>query len=202
MPRKPIIRTNLCPYHVYIRTNNKEWFDIPMPTVWNYCLKSIKYAQNHHPVEIQAFVLMTNHYHLLIWTPNFDIDRFMFFMNSHLSKLIRRETGRINRIFGDRYKWSIVKDQKYYQTVLRYVYQNPNRKGITQKCQDYEFSTLSYVIKNEDLGFKLKDPIIGDTKNFLEWVNQEDEKFSSTRIKDALTRPEFKIKNNRTSRRI
>ena len=173
-----------------------------MSTVWNYCLKSIKYAQNHHPVEIQAFVLMTNHYHLLIWTPNCDIDRFMFFMNSHLSKLIRRETGRINRIFGDRYKWSIVKDQKYYQTVLRYVYQNPNRKGITQKCQNYEFSTLSYVIKNEDLGFKLKDPIIGDTKNFLEWVNQEDEKFSSTRIKDALTRPEFKIKNNRTSRRI
>ncbi len=202
MPRKSIIRTNEFPYHVYIRTNNKEWFDIPMPRVWHICQKSIKYALNNIQVDIQAFVLMSNHYHLLIWTPNSDIDKFMFYLNSHLSKLIRKENGRVNRIFGDRYKWSLIQDQQYYLTVLRYIYQNPNRKNLTDKCEDYEYSTLYYYLKGLNLGYKLKDPIHGDINNFLEWVNQEDKKLSNSMIRDSLGRPIFKIKATRSSRRI
>ncbi|RZF21092.1 hypothetical protein DAY19_14020 [Halobacteriovorax vibrionivorans] len=201
MPRKSLIRTNTCPYHVTIRTNNKEWFDIPMPIVWSFCMKSINYANLHHPVEIQSFVLMSNHYHLMIWTPNSDLDKFMFFFNSHLSKLIRKYTGRINRIFGDRYKWSLIKDQKYYLNVLRYIYQNPLRKDLSSLCEEYEFSSLYHYINNQNLGFKLKDPIYGDKTSFLKWVNLEDKK-ATDQTRQSLQKPVYKPIVNQSSRRI
>jgi len=87
MPRKNLIRTNLYPYHVTIRSNNKEWFDLPREIVWKICLRAMVLANQKHPVRIQAFVLMANHYHLLIWTPQCNLDRFMSVFNVARKKI-------------------------------------------------------------------------------------------------------------------
>lgn len=63
-------------------------------------------------------------------------------MNSYISRDIRTYTGRINRIFGDRYRWQLITSDSYYQRVIRYIFQNPLRKGLVKKCEDYKYSTL------------------------------------------------------------
>lgn len=148
MPRQKLIRTNEYPYHVTIRCNNKEWFDLPLEVVWSICLRAFRRAVKIHHVKLQAFVLMSNHYHMMIWTPDSNLDKFMFEFNRYLSFEIRDATGRINRIFGDRYKWTLIDSESYYNSVLRYIYQNPLKARVVEKCEDYPFSTLHYLVKD------------------------------------------------------
>ena len=95
-------------------------------------------------VEIEAFVLMNNHYHLCIYTPNENIDKFMQFFNKSLGKKISGQAGRINRIFGASYKWNLVITKSYFQNVIRYIYQNPIRAGICDRCEQYKFSNVKF----------------------------------------------------------
>lgn len=200
MPRKNLIRTDKSPYHITIRSNNREWFNIPMNEMWKICLESLAKANTSHPVKIQAFVLMANHYHLIVWTPNCNLDKFMGILNSHISKVIRKKTGRINRIFGDRYKWSLITNQRYHLSCLRYVYQNPIQANITKRCEHYRYSTLYYVNKDIEFSFPLFNPIQKDKEHFIKWVNQKTDDLEN--IRKGLQKSTFKLPVSRTSRRI
>ena len=74
MGRKNLIRQNEFPYHVTIRTCNKNWFLIPMYQMWDICYDCLKLSLEKIPVNIHSFVLMNNHYHLLLTTPDSNID--------------------------------------------------------------------------------------------------------------------------------
>ncbi|MDH5415359.1 MAG: transposase, partial [Flavobacteriaceae bacterium] len=125
MARKQLIRQNQYPYHVYIRSNNKDWFQIPMYRMWDICYECLVYANDKCPVEIHSFVLMANHYHMLITTPNEDLDKFMEFFNRRLSQKINSISEQKNHKFANGYKWTIINSQNYLYTVYRYIYQNP-----------------------------------------------------------------------------
>ena len=170
MPRKPLIRTADYPYHVTIRSNNKEWFEISMGEMWKLCMDSLSKALFKFPVEVEAFVLMSNHYHLLLTTPDANLDKFMQAFNSDLSKGIRVRTQRKNRVFGDRYKWSLISDQSYYWNVVRYIFQNPLRAGIVKKCEEYPFSSLYYHSRGSHLPFQAPDEFNDPT--FIEDINE------------------------------
>jgi putative transposase len=45
MPRKPLFRTKKLPYHVWARSNNKEWFNLPIEDVWKTFCWRLKEAQ-------------------------------------------------------------------------------------------------------------------------------------------------------------
>ena len=157
MPRKNLIRTDQFPYHVTIRSNNKEWFDLEMNEVWKIFLYSIKIALVKVPVKIESFVLMNNHYHILLYTPNSDLDKFMNILNSSISREFRLKTKRINRIFGDRYKWKLINNENYYKTVIRYIFQNPVKANLVSRCEEYKFSSLYYQVKKNEIGIDLPD---------------------------------------------
>ncbi|MCB9090915.1 MAG: transposase [Halobacteriovoraceae bacterium] len=174
MPRKKLIKTNEFPYHITIRCNNKEWFDLHLNTIWKICLNAIDKSNFKHLVDIHSFVLMYNHYHLLIFTPHCNIGEFMQMMNFRISKEIRKRTGRINRIFGSRYRWFLVNDNSYYWNVVKYIFQNPVRAGMVKRCEDYPYSTLYYQQRNINLPFSL--PEYFNEKLFLTMVNDYLEK--------------------------
>lgn len=145
MPRKILIRQNQFPYHVTTRTNNKDWFSIPQFAVWDLCKEALIYAQSKAPAKVHCFLLMGNHYHLLLSTPNADLDTFMRYLNLKLSQLITKRSGVINQKFSNRYKWSIVEEESYLLNVYRYIYQNPIRAKITNDCHSYPYSSLHFT---------------------------------------------------------
>jgi REP element-mobilizing transposase RayT len=140
MPRKNLIRSSSHPYHVTTRANNKEWFYIPTPDVWHYCQNLLDEGEKRFLVKIDAFVLMNNHYHMLIHTPEANLDKFMHFFNKRLSDKISSSAKRINRIFGSGYRWNLIQNQGYYYTVLRYIYQNPMRAQLVSSIKEYPFT--------------------------------------------------------------
>lgn len=177
MPRKRLIRTHRYPYHVTTRSNNQEWFYIPMDEVWKYAKAVLFDGAQRYNVKIDAFVLMSNHYHLCIYTPDANIDRFMQFFNKRLGQRISRHASRINRIFGAPYKWSLIQNDHYYSNVIRYIYQNPLRAGLCVRCEDYPYSDLTRVTRSKD---------------WMEWVNSPMVEYNVKRTKVNLKRFEVK----------
>ncbi len=189
---KKLIRTEVFPYHVTSRSNNREWFNLPLSQTWNLCIQCLIKAHERHPFKLYAFVLMNNHYHLLIKTPDANLDKVMFEFNRRFSEKLRIKTNRINRMFGGPYKRTIVDNDKYFRNVIKYIYQNPIRSKTHSMCEDYPYSTLFFQYNN--LPFPI--PIETDLWNFnlseLEWLNQHYNQKQSDCIKKALKKKYFK----------
>lgn len=200
MTRKPLIRTHLFPYHVTTRTNNKEWFDIPLSEVWKMCLHSLRIANEKHPIHLISFVLMQNHYHMILKTPHSNLDLFMYEFNKRLSLLIRSKSGRINSVFGGRYKWSLIRSQTYLYNCYRYVYQNPLRANIVNRCEDYPFSTLHYLISTKSFPLNLIDSFGFKDEFALHWLNKSIQENELATIRVNLKKFEFETAILRSTR--
>ena len=183
MPRKNLIRSNILPYHVTSRANNQEWFSIPMKIIWDVCLRCLKEAHDLHSVEVISFVLMSNHYHLLIRTPNANLDSFMYEFNKRLAFSLKDKTGNTNHFLGARYKWCLIQSQNYFSNCYRYIYQNPLRANIARRCEYYPYSTLFYITNNLNFSIPLFDQIGFTDPHKLHWLNEKIDDEEATMIK-------------------
>lgn len=188
MPIKPLIHSKNIPYHVTARANNKEWFTLPLQEMWILSQLSLKEATDIHPVEVISFVLMNNHYHMLILTPKGNLDSFMYEFNKRLALKIKERTGQINRIFGGRYKWCLIESQKYFLNCYKYVYQNPVRAGIVNHCEDYPFSTLRMLVKNLKFSVPVYDRYGFKDEYGLRWLNQKIDSEEELELRKSLSR--------------
>lgn len=202
MPRKNLIRSNVLPYHVTSRSNNKEWFTLPMPEMWDLAQESLKEAININSVEIISFVLMGNHYHMLILTPEGNLDDFMYEFNKRFALKIKNRTGQINRIFGGRYKWCLIESQHYLLNCYKYVYQNPVRAGLVQNCEDYPFSTLRSLIKNVKFSIPIHDKYGFKDEYGLRWLNQRICGDEEVALRKGLSKSVLVTLKGRESRKI
>lgn len=192
MPRKKTIRTNEFPYHVVSRTNQRNWFQIPMKEVWKLAMSALNIANNKHPVNIHAFVLMSNHYHLVVDTPDSNIDKFMYEFNKNFSLTLRISSRLQNKMFGGRYKWSLLTSKSYYMNVLKYVFRNPIKANICSIVEDYPFSSLRKFPLN-------LCPYI-DPGEFLEWFNEAHDEKQNESIKKGLRNSNFSYCASREDR--
>ncbi len=204
MGRATLVRTHLYPYHVTTRTNNKEWFDIPLREVWKMCLHSLSHAHSVYPVNLISFVLMQNHYHMILRTPDANLDLFMYEFNKRLSLLIRSRSKRINSVFGGRYKWCLIRSQTYLYNCYRYVYQNPLRAEIVHRCENYPYSSLHYLIHNKVFPIPLYDAFGFKDEFALHWLNQKVTKDEAMAIKNGLRKTKINdiISNRKTRQKI
>ena len=78
-------------------------------------------------VKVHAYVLMHNHFHLLLETPEANLSRAMQWLNVSYSVWFNRRHGRDGHLFQGRFKAVIVEDDAGWQEVARYVHLNPVR---------------------------------------------------------------------------
>jgi putative transposase len=195
MPRPLLIRSEIHPYHISSRCNNKKFFPLPLDVVWMIMLKYLKRAHQEHHLGIHAFVLMGNHFHLLCHTPRANIDECMHLFLRSISIEINRRTGQQNHLWGGRYRWSLIDSQKYYYQVYRYIYQNPIRVGLSEKVQDYPFSTL-----HQDLPFPLHSSLsfsFGGQEGEYLWLNEKYDTEDLRLIKQGLRKSQFHVEKRK-----
>lgn len=197
MPRKLTMRTNLFPYHVTSRSNHQEWFALPMSDVWEIAVTALKHANSKHPIILHAFVLMSNHYHLVLETPEANIDRFMYEFNKSFSLEMRKRTGKINRMFGGRYKWSVITEESYYLNVIKYVFTNPLRAQVVHDVRLYPYSTL-----NRKIDFIPQKKIQNwNDERWINWMQAGFNDHQRQSIKSGLKNIQFKFANIATIKR-
>jgi putative transposase len=90
---------------------------------------------------ITAWVLMTNHFHLVLQTPEPNLSRGMHWLNGSYAGWFNHEHKRWGHLFGGRFKAFLVEKEAYFTEVLRYVVLNPVRAGLAASPEKYRWSS-------------------------------------------------------------
>ncbi|MBE0636155.1 transposase [Candidatus Bipolaricaulota bacterium] len=88
-----------------------------------------------------AYCLMTNHYHLLIETPDANLSQGMRQLNGIYTQWINREYGRTGHVFQGRFKSILIQKESHLLEVARYVVLNPVRAGMVRNPRDWRWSS-------------------------------------------------------------
>jgi REP element-mobilizing transposase RayT len=90
---------------------------------------------------LHAFVLMTNHYHLLMETPETTMSRGMRELNGVYSQRFNRRHRRVGHLMQGRFKAILVEKEAHLLELTRYVVLNPVRAGMVARPERYRWSS-------------------------------------------------------------
>lgn len=127
-------------YHVMNRGRRRE--DIFLqPNDYAAFLKIIRESAERWNVKIAAYCLMSNHYHLLLQTPEGNLARCMRHINGVYTQHFNRTHRQDGQLFRGRYKAVLVEDDSHLLEVLRYIHRNPLGAGLVRQLDDYPWSS-------------------------------------------------------------
>jgi REP-associated tyrosine transposase len=159
MPRKPRFYLPDVPVHIVQRGHSREpvFFDSQDYATYAYWVSE---AAPRYGVSVHAFVLMTNHIHLLV-TPSeiSSISLFMQYMGRHYVPYINHKYGKTGSIWEGRYKASMVDEEGYFLTVMRYIELNPVRAGMVEAPGHYRWSSFCHNAGTREISFVRGHPV-------------------------------------------
>ena len=201
MARAPLVLQSEFPYSVTARSNNQEWFRLPLENCWSIFENVIGRTAERYNFQTHQFVLMSNHYHWLVSTPDANLNQGMRYFMTESSRSIARATFRINKIFGARYKPCLITTPQYYAHSFRYIYQNPLRAGICKDLKTYKFSTYHPASKIKIFPKNELEEFVPEEKDILNrWLHELLDQPSTERIRKALRRRHFELPKHPTKR--
>lgn len=124
MPRPWRIRFARAKYHVTARGNGRETVFAEKADYERF-LEQLAAALAADGVILYAYVLMPNHYHLLIATPCGNIQKFMQRVNTAYGMYFRYKQQRPGHCFQGRYGAKLVAGDGYLLRLTRYIHLNP-----------------------------------------------------------------------------
>ncbi|HEX7151667.1 MAG TPA: transposase [Thermoanaerobaculia bacterium] len=90
---------------------------------------------------VTAYVLMSNHFHLVIQTPEPNLSKGMHWLKGTYAAWFNRHHRRSGHLFQGRFHALLVEKESYFTQVLRYVVLNPVRAGMVRRPEDYRWSS-------------------------------------------------------------
>lgn len=154
MPRQPRYRIPGLPQHVVQRGNDRQ------PTFYTkddfrIYKQWLAHAARIHSCQIHAYVLMTNHVHLLVTPGTADsVSRLMQSLGRRYVRYVNQTYRRTGTLWEGRYKACLVQADPYLLACQRYIELNPVRAGMATDPGRYEHSSY----RHNALG--LPDPLV------------------------------------------
>lgn len=140
MPRPCRVTYEGAIYHVTIRGNNDEVVFRDDQDRRTY-LERVAQASGRHAMSILAYVLMTNHVHLIVRTRQANISAAMQWLHGCYAALYNRRHVRRGHLFGGRFFSSVIDREEYLLESTRYVHLNPVRAELVRRPEDYDWSS-------------------------------------------------------------
>ena len=135
-------------YHVMARGNRREPIFLDDKDR-EFFLKTLGEACGMTGWRVHAWVLMGNHYHVLLETPEANLVAGMQWLQNAYTRRFNVRHGQWGRLFGDRYKAVLVEGAGYYyETLLDYIHLNPVRAGLLKpkrgrSVMDFAWSSVA-----------------------------------------------------------
>ncbi|CAN5453522.1 hypothetical protein BH10PAT3_BH10PAT3_4920 [soil metagenome] len=170
-------------YHIYARGINKQpifldaadnlyyigLFNRYLSIKPAYDKLGVIYPNFHGKIELLAYCLMENHFHLLIYQiEQRSMGRLMRSIMTSYSRYFNARYNRTGPVYEDTYKASLIDSDNYLTHISRYIHLNP------RYWLRYKYSSIGNYLGAREDGWLIKDKVMvqftdaGDYKTFLE----------------------------------
>ena len=140
MARPPRIQFPDALYHVIVRGNQQQAIFSGDSDRVTYLELLNRYKKKCGFI-LYAYVLMNNHVHLLVETPEAPISKTMQMLNFTYAQYFNRKYGKVGHLFQGRYKSFLCDRDQYLLSLVRYIHLNPVRAKIANEPHVYRWSS-------------------------------------------------------------
>jgi len=169
-------------YHVINRGNARSAVFHKQANYFRFT-EMMREACERLPLRVVCWCLMPNHFHLVLWPHrNGDLSRWMqWLMTCHVRRY-HRHYNSSGHVWQGRFKAFPIQQDAHYLTVLRYVESNPIRANLTERAEQWQWSSL-YALTNRNNHPFLSEGPVERPENWLNLVNQHrsDEQLAAMR---------------------
>ncbi|TAN41333.1 MAG: hypothetical protein EPN22_15575 [Nitrospirae bacterium] len=127
-------------YHVIVRGNQRQDIFVDEQDRLEYLSRVTHYKEKNDFI-LYAYVLMTNHVHLLVETRKVPISKIMQLINFTYTQYFNRKYGKVGHLFQGRYKAILCDRDEYLLGLVRYIHLNPVRAKLVNSPQEYRWSS-------------------------------------------------------------
>ena len=163
MPRPPRLWFPGAWYHIMARGNNKEAIFFADRDYRKY-LQLLAETIQRHECLLHAYVLMTNHVHLMIQTGlSHPIWKPVHLLHTAYTSYVNHAYGRVGHVFQGRYRSILVERDVYALELGRYIHLNPVRAHLVTELSEYPWSSYhAYVgLEREGHGLVTTHQLLG-----------------------------------------
>jgi putative transposase len=144
MARLPRLTVTGYPHHVILRGNDRQ--DIFRNTAdYQRMLDLFEQHSREQGVDIHAYVLMTNHLHLLL-TPQQEqgLPKMMQAVGRSYVQIFNKVHGRTGTLWEGRYRSTLIQTERYLLACMAYIDLNPVRANMVAQPEDYVWSSYGH----------------------------------------------------------
>ncbi len=152
------------------------------------------------PFKVYLYVLMDNHYHMTIETPETHISQIMHAINSVYAAEFNKRYGRKGHLFQSRFKGILVDKDNYLIELSRYIHLNPVKAGLVNDPKDYVWSSYGNYINKRDDFFVDTELILASFKSGSLDSNKRYEYFVNEKLNINNQEPDWLHKNTKRRR--
>src|SRR4030042_5741019 len=147
-------------YHVLNRGRRRE--SILRDTKdYEIYLQTVQEACELWHLRVAAYCLLSNHYHLLVQTPNANLSRCLRHIDGVYTQRFNRRHGHDGPLFRGRYKALLIEADLYLLQLVRYIPRNPLEAGLAQTLDDYPWSShQGYLSRSSKWKWLYKDRVL------------------------------------------
>ena len=146
MARLPRLTLPGYPHHVIQRGNNRQAI-FASPADYQTLLDLLRINAERFGVAIHAWVLMTNHFHLLATPQTADaLPQMMQAVGRSYVRYFNDAQGRTGTLWEGRYKSTLIQTDRYLLACMAYIDLNPVRAGLVAQAADYAWSSHGHYI--------------------------------------------------------
>jgi len=171
MPSRNVLKIDVSDsyYHIYARGGSRHNIFLE-PADYQYFLEllrrylspedirnnaGISYAKLDNDIELLAYCLMRNHFHLLVYqVNNGGMQRLMRGVMTAYSRYFNTKYRQSGSLFESRYKASRITTDEYLMHISRYIHLNPTR------WREYPYSSLQYYLRQSEIDWLQEERIL------------------------------------------
>ncbi|MGD2029706.1 MAG: transposase [Desulfobacterales bacterium] len=151
-------------YHIISRGNERRNIFLG-DNDYEVFLDVLEEMSDRFDVDIFAYVLMSNHYHLLIRTNQKNLSQSMQWVGTTYTRRFNLKHSRSGHLFQGRFKSILVQNDAYLMQLSCYIHRNPLRAGLVNRLTDYRWSSYrSYAYKSSYIRWLNTDLILSQFK--------------------------------------
>ncbi len=127
-------------YHILSRGNERRniffnWGD------YSRFLETLGRMVERFQIEVHGYVLMPNHFHLLVRTRQANLSRAVQWLGVSYSVWFNKKHDRCGHVFQGRFKSFVIENERYFAALILYVHANPLRAKLVKELEEYRWSS-------------------------------------------------------------